>query len=88
MYSEIFLFKIFPLFRLVDAKLPSLIEAKVCEGLSSPLLLPPLACRMALLHRLLPKSPQDWGHLSRGQVINALNQFNISSSNHRNLFID
>ncbi|XP_071541149.1 LOW QUALITY PROTEIN: probable E3 ubiquitin-protein ligase HERC1 [Panulirus ornatus] len=55
------------LFRLVDAKLPRAIEAGVCEGLSSPLLLPPLASRMSLLYSLLPKSPEDWGHLSRGQ---------------------
>ncbi|XP_069958428.1 probable E3 ubiquitin-protein ligase HERC1 isoform X6 [Cherax quadricarinatus] len=55
------------LFRLVDAKLPRAIEAGVCEGLSSPLLLPPLASRMSLLYCLLPKSPEDWGRLSRGQ---------------------
>ncbi|XP_042891775.1 probable E3 ubiquitin-protein ligase HERC1 isoform X3 [Penaeus japonicus] len=55
------------LFRLVDAKLPRAIEAGVCEGLSSPLLLPPLASRMSLLYNLLPKSPEDWGQLSRGQ---------------------
>ncbi|XP_068210388.1 probable E3 ubiquitin-protein ligase HERC1 [Palaemon carinicauda] len=55
------------LFRLVDAKLPRAIEAGVCEGLSSPLLLPPLASRMGLLYTLLPKSPEDWGQLSRGQ---------------------
>ena len=55
--------------RLVDAKLPRAIEAGVREGLSSPLLLPPLASRMSLLYTLLPKSPEDWGQLSRGQVI-------------------
>ncbi|CAL4080435.1 unnamed protein product, partial [Meganyctiphanes norvegica] len=55
------------LFRLVDAKLPPTLENAVCEGLSSRLLLPPLSARMALLHRLLPKSPHDWGQLSRGQ---------------------
>lgn len=54
--------------RLVDAQLPPAIEAGVCEGLSSPLLLPPLAARMTLLYALLPKSPEDWGQLSRGQV--------------------
>ncbi|XP_063888404.1 probable E3 ubiquitin-protein ligase HERC1 isoform X2 [Scylla paramamosain] len=55
------------LFRLVDAKLPRAIEAEVCEGLSSPLLLPPLASRMSLLYGLLPKSPEDWGQLTYGQ---------------------
>lgn len=55
-------------FRLVDAKLPPIIETGVCEGLSSPLLLPPLSSRMSILHQLLPKSPEDWGRLSRGQV--------------------
>ncbi|MPC18908.1 putative E3 ubiquitin-protein ligase HERC1 [Portunus trituberculatus] len=52
---------------LVDAKLPRAIEAEVCEGLSSPLLLPPLASRMSLLYGLLPKSPEDWGQLTYGQ---------------------
>lgn len=52
----------------MDAKLPRAIEAGVCEGLSSPLLLPPLASRMSLLYGLLPKSPEDWGQLSYGQV--------------------
>ncbi|KAK7072307.1 hypothetical protein SK128_003010, partial [Halocaridina rubra] len=55
------------MYMLVDATLPREIEAQVRESLRSPLLLPPLASRMNLLYSLLPKSPEDWGQLSRGQ---------------------
>lgn len=71
-YSSSIILPFYLLPRLVDAKLPRAIEAGVCEALSSPLLLPPLASRMRLLYGLLPKSPEDWGQLSYGQVRSTL----------------
>ncbi|ELU01327.1 hypothetical protein CAPTEDRAFT_215878, partial [Capitella teleta] len=57
------------LFRMMDMETPLSVQEAVNESLSigAPLLLPPLAERMELLHTLLPQGPTCWGSLSRGQ---------------------